>query len=55
MKDKPIEIKQEYLLTLIGMKEVELTLYRERINTLSNDLQKAEAKIADMLKSSGDI
>ena len=48
MSDNQTEIKPDYLINLVGMKEVEISLYKNKINVLNAALQKAEQEITKL-------
>ena len=48
MGDNQTEIKPDYLINLVGMKEVEISLYKNKITVLNTALQKAEQEIAKL-------
>jgi len=43
-----MEIKPDYLISIIGMKEVELSVCREQINTLVQTNQKLETEVKNL-------
>ena len=50
-----MNVELDRILKLLGAKEIELDLLRDKIATLTKDLQKAEALIRDMKEAGKEV